>query len=384
MTTLLTVVVVVLAVIALAQIVRVTELGALIKGTNQYEMTDRENQQHGWAIFGFMFLYFGFFIWLIVAYGDELLPISASEHGNAIDTLMNVNLAVITLVFFITHVLLFYFSLKYAGKKSRKADFITHNNKLEAIWTFIPATFLAVVIIYGISTWDQITMSKPENTLNIELYAKQFDWTARYGGEDNELGKAHYLLTSVENPLGVISPVTLEKSLAEWDQTIADLEAAREEVYPGGKSDQELVDKIRVKKKQRGIVEGFMERAGSGEFAAADDDIIKKVEIHIPVNRPVNFEVRSRDVIHSAYLPHFRHQINAVPGMVTNMYFTPILTTAEMREETGNPDFNYLLYCNKICGSAHYNMQMVIVVDTPEDYEKWINEQETLLTALSK
>jgi cytochrome c oxidase subunit 2 len=86
---------------------------------------------------------------------------------------------------------------------------------------------------------------------------------------------------------------------------------------------------------------------------------------------------RSKDVIHSAYMPHFRAQMNCVPGMKTEFHFTPTITTAEMREKTKNPDFDYVLLCNKICGATHWNMQMKIVVDSEADYKKWLAEQKT-------
>ena len=94
-------------------------------------------------------------------------------------------------------------------------------------------------------------------------------------------------------------------------------------------------------------------------------------------DKPVLFKFRSRDVIHSAYMPHFRAQMNCVPGMETTFEFTPTITTAEMRKKLGNDKFNYVLLCNKICGAAHYNMQMDIIVESQEDYDKWLSDQKT-------
>jgi cytochrome c oxidase subunit 2 len=77
-------------------------------------------------------------------------------------------------------------------------------------------------------------------------------------------------------------------------------------------------------------------------------------------------------------MPHFRAQMNCVPGMKTEFHFTPTITTAEMREKTKNPDFDYVLLCNKICGATHWNIQMKIVVDSESDYQKWLADQKTL------
>lgn len=114
------------------------------------------------------------------------------------------------------------------------------------------------------------------------------------------------------------------------------------------------------------------------------DDKIVKGEMHIPVGQEIEFLIRSQDVIHSAYMPHFRMQMNAVPGDVTRFVMKPTITTAEMRNKLNNPDFNYILMCNKICGSAHYNMQMDVIVDSPEDYQKWIDEQKPFIAETVK
>ncbi len=110
-----------------------------------------------------------------------------------------------------------------------------------------------------------------------------------------------------------------------------------------------------------------------------NDDKIVKAEFHLPVNKPVQFYFRAQDVIHSAYMPYFRAQMNCVPGMVTRFNFKPTKTTKEMREITGDEDFNYYLLCNKICGAAHYNMKMEIIVESEADYNAWLDEQNQFL-----
>ncbi len=108
---------------------------------------------------------------------------------------------------------------------------------------------------------------------------------------------------------------------------------------------------------------------------AADDRVIKLKEIHLVVNKDYEFLFRSQDVIHSAYMPHFRSQMNTVPGMVTRLKLRPTITTDSMRTITGDDKFDYILLCNKICGAAHNNMWMKIVVEKEEEYKKWYNEQ---------
>jgi cytochrome c oxidase subunit 2 len=259
-----------------------------------------------------------FTIYAYFAWGKHLLPESASVHGEEIDSLMNITWMIITPMFFITHLLLVFFAFKYYHRKSRTATFFAHSNKLEMIWTVVPTVVLTTLIIYGLTVWNDVTGPGPDDAIEIELYAKQFDWTARYAGEDNVLGKSGYRLITNQNVLGVSA------------------------VDP----------------------------------ASADDKVVRG-EIHLPVGKPVMFKFHSRDVIHSAYMPHFRLQMNCVPGMTTQFHMVPKTTTAEMRTITGNDEFNYILLCNKICGGAHYNMQMDIIVESEEDYQVWLAEQKT-------
>ena len=101
------------------------------------------------------------------------------------------------------------------------------------------------------------------------------------------------------------------------------------------------------------------------------DDVITD-EIHLPVNKMVTLKLRGRDVIHSAYLPYFRTQMNVVPGLPTQFSFKPTITTAEMRKKLNDNEFDYHVVCNKICGNAHFNMKMKVVIESEEDYKKWL------------
>lgn len=322
MLNLLIIVSVVLGIIALAQLIKVLENAGKAKGENSWDVTDRDNKTQAWMMPIFLIAYFLFIIYQMVAWGQYLLPESASEHGVAVDNLMLTTWIIIFPVFIITHILLFYFAWKYRYNKNRRAEFFPHSNKLEILWTIVPTVVLSILILYGLSTWNTITtpVSEEENPVIIEVYGYQFGWIARYAGEDRELGAANVRNIGGTNALGMDS--TDSKG---WD------------------------------------------------------DKIVRAEFHLPVNRPVQFIFRAQDVIHSAYMPHFRAQMNCVPGMTTRFNFTPTITTSEMKDITQNPDFNYLLLCNKICGAAHYNMQMDIIVESEADFEKWLGEQKEFL-----
>ena len=372
-------VVVVLGIITLTQLIRVFELTKSLNGTKDNEVTDKENNGIANGFMLYLIGLFSFFIWLVWAYGPFLLPEAASVHGEKIDLLMNFNWAIIITSFAITHILLFYFAFKYKRTKGVKADFVTHNAKLELVWTTVPAIVLAIVIIYGISTWNDIMTDEPEDALTIELFAKQFDWTARYAGEDGVLGKSNYRLISGTNPMGLVTLETIVEKLAELEKKKAKLELKLSNAEPNGTIAENTEEKIRKIDKHFAKVFAYQKEfeMDSNLFLTGHDDIPVKVEFHLPVNKPVKFFIRSRDVLHSVYMPHFRAQMNAVPGMLTSFYFTPNKTTDEMRNITKNPEFDYLLLCNKICGAAHYNMQMNIIVESEEKYNAWLKEQPT-------
>jgi len=310
---------IILTVVAVGYLVRVFELAQALKGKKQ-DITERDNKLMGRAMLGLLVFLFGFTIWQLVEYSDKLLPEAASISGAETDALLNFNFAIIWIVFVLTQFLLFWFSFKYYGRDNNRATYFPHSNKLEMIWTVIPAIVLAVIIIFGLKSWNNITAPAAAESTIVQLYSKQFDWTARYAGKDNVLGESNYKLITASNELGM------------------DVNS------PEGK-----------------------------------DDIVVKNELHLPVNKEVEFKFNSRDVIHSAYFPHFRAQMNCVPGMTTMFHFTPTITTAEMRQKTGNDKFDYILLCNKICGNSHYNMQMTIIVETEEEYNKWLAEKKPFL-----
>lgn len=311
-----------LIIVTLVQILRVSELLSEINNTDVNEVTDEDNDTQGKLYLLLLFLFLGFVVWQMISWNHLLLPEASSEHGIIIDGLMSFSMNLILVVFFILTPLLCYYSYKYRGKKNQIAYYYTHNNKLEIIWTVIPTIVLTGVIIYGLQTWNKAMNPDTTNSKVIEVYARQFDWTARYSGKDNKLGDANYKLVKGRNQLGVDMKDT-----------------------------------------------------------NAEDDIVVR-EVHLVKGEPVLLKFRSQDVIHSAFLPYFRVQMNCVPGMTTQFAFTPTKTTSEMRVTEGD-DFDYILLCNKICGVAHYNMQMKFVVETREEYESWLSEQQTLKNTLT-
>jgi len=348
MTIALSLTILVLIGISVWQIAKIFELSQSKKENTQVA-NDNDNRYNGQLMFAFLLFIYGITLYSFWKWGDVLLPEAASEHGSEYDNLMWISFAIIFFVQTITQALLHYFSYKYHGKKGQKALFYADNDRLEAIWTIIPVITLAGLILYGLYTWtDIMSVEENEDALVVELYAQQFNWKARYAGDDGVLGDANV------------------RFLQDFDgRNLVGIDATD----PNG----------------------------------LDDVIVQ--ELHLPEGREVIFKMRSQDVLHSAYMPFFRAQMNCVPGMITEFAFTPNKTTDEMRldpdvvakvkkinkiraenskalvangEEALEPYvFDYLLLCNKICGASHYNMQMKIVVDTPEEFEKWMADQQT-------
>ncbi len=376
----LLVLVIVLVVISIAQIAKMYQVTADMTKKREEDISPTSNRVNANLLLFFMIALFVTFIWQMIAFKDVLLPVAASEHGVLTDRLFNINWLILIPAFFIVNFLLFFFAWKYRYNKERKALYLAHNNTLELVWTIIPSIVLVFIIIYGLLTWNKIMDAPSEDALHVELYSKQFDWTARYSGKDDKMGESNFALISSSNPLGLLTKFTLEEKVVELNEEIDRLEKRLiDDIIPDSQA-KEIQDRINMRKRQRARVINYKE--GGIDFSAALDDKVVRGEFHIPVGREVNFQIRSRDVIHSAYMPHFRAQMNAVPGMTTQFKFVPTITTKDMRESLGDEEFNYILLCNKVCGSAHYNMQMNIIVDTEEDYLKWIEEQGTFAAAL--
>ena len=378
---LLILLVIVLAIIAIAQLTKVYELSRSLRKNKEEEISAADNKLNANLMLVWMFLFFVGTVFLYVRYGDYL-PVSASAHGVDVDQLMSVNIWLITIVFFIVNFFLFYFAWKYQFKKGRKARFFAHDNRLEMLWTLVPGVVLAFIIVYGLITWNKITGPASADALQIELFARQFDWTARYPGENKTFGSANYNLISSSNPLGLVTADGIRAKMDELDSQIENVEHQLEEnrmmpLLPESYV-ATLEDKVSRLKRHKQRISDLDENSVNGlsTWEAGYDDRLVKGEMHIPVNKEVELIFRSQDVIHSAFLPHFRAQMNTVPGVATRLKMTPTVTTSEMRKITGNDSFDYVLLCNKVCGAAHFNMQMKVVVESEADYNAWVAKQK--------
>jgi cytochrome c oxidase subunit 2 len=391
--------------IALVQLMKIYDLAAKVRGEKSQEKISRgENMLMANLMLVFMLFFFGFIVWLIMKFGaNSGLYTAATEHGRDIDDLLMLNWWIILPVFFLTNTLLFGFSWKYYHREERTALYYPHNNKLEAIWTVVPAIALAFIVIYGLMTWNKIMYNQEEGE-NVEVYAYQFGWIVRYAGVDNTLGKADYKMVSSTNPLGVINSKTIKDTYQEIDRKVNNIDSILKNTknsageYLLSKTKiAKLQDKFDRLKRRKYRIQASIDKLKANDvtYQSSNDDIIVQ-EIHLVENQPYTFRFRSKDVIHCPWFPHFRAQINAVPGMETSFALTPTITTKEMRadpdvqkhweniniihnerkrrigEEEEKVIFDYILLCNKICGAGHSNMQLKVIVETQEEFNQWI------------
>lgn len=300
------------------QIAQASEYAAALRST---EKERQKKTNYTMAVLLVLFFLFGLYgIWQCHhALMDRMLPKSASKQGEAYDMMFTVTLTVTGIVFFVTHVLLFWFAFKYKATDDRKTSyFFAHNNKLELIWTTIPAIVMAVLVAVGLRNWGAMTSAAPAEADVVEIIGKQFNWIVRYPGKDHVFGKRNYRnINDATNVLGI-------------DQN---------------------------------------------DPASNDDIVAQNGEMHIVVGKPVKLVIGSRDVIHDVGLAHFRMKMDAVPGITTTMWFTPTITTAEMKEITKNPNFVYEISCDQMCGKGHYSMRGTIIVETQAEYDKWLASQ---------
>ncbi|NND07075.1 MAG: OmpA family protein [Saprospiraceae bacterium] len=340
MTLLIIVLAFILLAIIIIQISRINEIAKTIRGEEQALLSSSRKQSRYLLIFMVLFL-FGTIVSAylyknyMLGYGPHT---AASEHGPSLDRLFNVTLAITGIVFVITHIALFYFGYKYSYRVGQKATFMPHDNKLEIIWTAIPAFAMFALVINGLIAWNDVMadVDPDEDYMEIEATGYQFAWILRYPGEDGKLGSRDFRKINSINPLG-----------QDWT-----------------------------------------------DIKNLDD--IQPTDLVLPVNKKVRVRITARDVLHDFYLPHFRLKMDAVPGLPTFFVFTPTITTEEYREQLAEypeyqvpadptdpngpekwEQFDFELACAELCGSGHYSMRKRVIILEQAEYDAWLREQNS-------
>ncbi len=318
MSGLITILLIFLVFIIIYQIGKASEYASVMRGQEQVKF--KTNRVIAWILVAFFFL-FMYSIWRFNEYFKGLLlPVAACENGVKYDSMFNVTVAVTGIVFFATQAVLFWFVYRYQATENRKSFYFAHSNKLELLWTTIPAIAMAILVAIGLKNWAAVTSEAPANATVIEVVGKQFNWLVRYPGKDNELGKRDFRkISDANNVLGL-----------DW------------------KDPHNM-----------------------------DDIISQKGELHLVVNKPTKLLIGSRDVIHDVGLAHFRLKMDAVPGITTTLWLTPTITTDSMKQITHNPNFVYEISCDQMCGKGHYSMRGTVIVETQAQYDAWLAAQQS-------
>jgi cytochrome c oxidase subunit II len=287
------------------------------------DYVDSANNFNGIALFGFWIVSAILVVWSYLDTKENFLPEASSPHGRETDYWFWLSMAVIMVAFFIVNTFLFWMPYKYRYNKNRRAYYYPHNNKLELIWTVIPAIIMAGLVASGLKVWTDITSKAPANAEQIEIMGKQFNWLIRYGGPEktSPIGNYNYKMTSDANESGV----------------------------------------------------DFTDKNALDDFSSN--------ELVIPKGVPVELKIRARDVLHSVFIPHMRVKMDAVPGMPTTFHFIADKSTADMQGTLGNPDFKYELACTEVCGRGHFSMKINLIVLEQEEYYKWKSEQKPYLVS---
>jgi cytochrome c oxidase subunit 2 len=236
------------------------------------------------------------------------LPALASEHGGGVDRMLRYTLLTAGAFIATGHAVLGWL-LWRSGGRPRPANpheaFVRSRRWPLAVAAIVALITEGGVFGLGLPVWNRyFATAAPADSLVIEVTAEQFGWNVRYSGPDGVFGRTEPRLITLDNPLGM------------------------DPADPHGR-----------------------------------DDLIGLNVLHAVVNRPVKIRLRSKDVIHSFFLPNFRVKQDAVPGMTIELWFTP--------SRSGR----FELACTQLCGFGHYEMKGVLIVQSPEEFAAWLREQ---------
>jgi len=213
-----------------------------------------------------------------------------------------------------------YVLVRFRRGANPKANYLGAKGKLsKGLEVAVAVVEVVLLVFYAIPAWARRVQNLPSESeaVVVRVVGQQFAWEVHYPGPDGKFGRTDVKLVSADNPLGL------------------------------DRSDPD-----------------------------AKDDFNSENQLHVQVNRPVLVHLSSKDVIHSFGLYEMRVKQDAVPGLQIPVWFIPTVSTAEMRARTGKADFDYEIACSQLCGLGHFRMRGFLVVDSADDYQKFIADQE--------
>lgn len=243
------------------------------------------------------------------------LPEAITEHARAVDRQFNLTLLVTGIIFILAHLALGYAVVKFGRNRKGPASYVEGNDRWELFWTLAATVLFIGLTFMGYTVWAEARFTEAASAtpsadrIIVEVTGQQFVWNMRYPGVDGKFGPLDLALVddAMGNPLGV-------------DRDHAD---------------------------------------------GADDIVTPRMAV--PVNREIEVQLRSKDVLHDFFVPELRLKLDAVPGLVGILRFKA--------DKTGT----YEIACAELCGLGHYKMRSFLDIMEPADYENWLEEQASFL-----
>ncbi len=231
------------------------------------------------------------------------VPELASDRGY-LDNLYYVILGITGAAYVLFQVALGYVIYRYRGDRpGAESSYWHESHKLELTWTIGTAVILIPIVFTGLIYWDRVRGPAPEDAVTVMAVGAQFQWDFHYPGADGQFGRFDPTLYAIDNQVGL----------------------------------------------------------DEADSAAADDWVLTN-QLVLPVDRPARILLRSKDVQHAFFLPNFRVKQDLLPGMNTEVWFTPI--------KAGS----YEVACAELCGLGHYRMRAFLEVMEEPDYQRWLAE----------
>lgn len=229
-----------------------------------------------------------------------------ASNWTMVDDTVHITFWVTGIVFVAVNLFLAYAVIRYRHRKGQKAHYEPESPRLEWGLTIATSIGIAAMLAPGLAVWAKF-VTVPEDAAIVEVLGQQWSWNYRFPGRDGALGKTDAHRISLDNPFGM----------------------------------------------------------NPEDPAGADDILVSSPELHLPVNKPVKLELRSKDVNHQFAVAQFRVKMDMVPGMVTYFWFTP----------TRTGQFDAL--CEQLCGMAHFAMRGRVIVDEEKEFQSWLSSQPT-------
>ena len=236
-----------------------------------------------------------------------------ASNWNMVDITVDITLWVTGVVFIAVNLFMAVCVIKFRAKKGQRAKYEPENKKLETWLTILTSVGVAAMLTPGLVVWGKF-VNVPDEAHEVEAVGQQWHWTYRFPGADGRFGDVKAELITMENPFGMVPE------------------------DPRGQ----------------------------------DDVLVFNPEVHIPVDRPVKFVLRSKDVLHNYTVAQFRVKMDLIPGMQTYLWFTP---TEQGRFE---------VLCEELCGIAHHTMRGAVVVAEQGDFETWLAGYPTYAETLNR